>query len=111
MYIQRMRRSTPNITRRIKSIVQQYDPNAKVYLYGSRAKGKVHRDSDWDILILLSSDSITPEIERKVTSPLYDLEFDTGEIISPSVYTQKEWHKKYSVTPFYNNVMREGKLL
>lgn len=111
MYIGDMRRSTPNIARRIKSIIHQYDPNAKVYLYGSRATGKVHPESDWDVLILLSSDVLTSEMERKVTSPLYDLEFDTGEVISPSVYTQEEWHKKHRVTPFYNNVMREGKLL
>ena len=103
--------STTHIARRIKSIVKHYDPNAKIYLYGSRAKGKAHRDSDWDVLILLSSDFITPEIERRITSPLYDLEFDTGEVISPSVYTQKDWHKKHSVTPFYKNVMREGKFL
>lgn len=111
MYIGDMRRSTQNIARRIKSIIEQYDPNAKVYLYGSRATGKIHHESDWDVLILLSSDFVTTEMERKVTSPLYDLEFDTGEVISPSVYTQKEWDKKHRVTPFYNNVMREGILL
>lgn len=106
-----MARSTPNIIRRIKSAIQQYDPNAKVYLYGSRATGKSYPQSDWDILILLSSDRITSEIERRVTSPLFDLEFETGEIISPSVYSHNEWHKKYRATPFYNNVMREGRLL
>jgi uncharacterized protein len=111
MYIGDMSRSTQNIASRIKSIIEQYDPNAKVYLYGSRATGKVHHESDWDVLILLSSDFVTTEMERKVTSPLYDLEFDTGEVISPSVYTQKEWSKKHRVTPFYNNVMREGILL
>lgn len=111
MYIEDVRRSTLNIARRIKSIVHKYDPNAKVYLYGSRATGKVHSESDWDVLILLSSDNVTSEMERKVTSPLYDLEFDTGEVISPSVYSHEEWHKKHRVTPFYNNVMREGKLL
>lgn len=106
-----MRKSTSNIAGRIKSIVKNYDPYAKVYLYGSRAKGKIHPESDWDVLILLSSDFVTPEIERRITSPLYDLEFDTGEVISPSVYTQKEWHQKHRVTPFYNNIMREGRML
>lgn len=106
-----MRRLPPNLAHRIKSIIEQHDPNAQVYLYGSRAKGIVHPESDWDVLILLSSDVLTSEMERKITSPLYDLEFDTGEIISPSVYTQKEWHKKHHVTPFYRNIMRDGKLL
>jgi len=106
-----MRRTTPNIALRIKSIIEKYDPNAKVYLYGSRATGKVHSESDWDVLILLSSDIVTSDMERLITSPLYDLEFDTGEVISPSVFAQKDWHRKHSVTPFYHNVMRDGKLL
>lgn len=106
-----MKQSNPNITQRIKSIVESYDPDAKVYLYGSRARSESKKNSDWDILILLSDDEITPEIERKVTSPIYDLEFDTGEIISPSVYSEKEWKSKFHVTPYFHNIMNEGILL
>ncbi len=67
--------------------------------------------SDWDLLILLKEEKITPEIEEEITFPLYDLEFETGELISPMIYSENEWNSKYKVTPFYNNVMREGKLL
>ena len=38
-------------------------------------------------------------IEESITYPLYDLEFDTGQVISPMVYTNHEWHSKYSITP------------
>ena len=100
-----------NILDRIKGIVLDKDPSAKVYLYGSRARGTVKPDSDWDLLILLNKDKITTEVERNVTSPLYDLEFEIGEVISPIIYSEKEWYSKHSVTPFYSNVMREGKLL
>ncbi len=100
-----------NILDRIKGIVLGKDPSAKVYLYGSRARGTTKPDSDWDLLILLKKDKITTEVERNVTSPLYDLEFEIGEVISPMIYSEKEWNSKHSVTPFYSNVMREGKLL
>ena len=96
---------------RIKRIDLDKDPLAKVYLYGSRARGTMKPDSDWDLLILLDKDKITTDIERNVTSPLYDLEFEIGEVISPMVYSEKEWNSKHSITPFYSNVMREGKLL
>ena len=96
---------------RIKSIVLDKDPLAKVYLYGSRARGTMKPDSDWDLLILLNKDKITTEVERNVTYPLYDLEFEIGEVISPIVYSEKEWNSKHNITPFYSNVMREGKLL
>ena len=100
-----------NILDRIKGIVLGKDPSAKVYLYGSRARGTTKPDSDWDLLILLNKDKITTEVERNVTSPLYDLEFEIGEVISPMIYSEKEWNSKHSVTTFYSNVMREGKLL
>ena len=95
----------------IKKLVEERDSSAKIYLYGSRAKGNAKKDSDWDLLILLNRDKITSEIENDITYPLYDLEFETGEIISPMVYTQKEWITKYSITPFYKNVMKEGHLI
>lgn len=96
---------------RIKRIVLDKDPLAKVYLYGSRARGTRKPDSDWDLLILLNKDKITTEVERNITYPLYDLEFEIGEVISPMVYSEKEWNSKHSITPFYSIVVREGKLL
>lgn len=101
--------STKNILSRIKEIVRSHDPNAKIYLYGSRARGTASDDSDWDLLILLNKDKVSPELEKEITFPLYDLEFDTGEVISPAIYSEKEWNSKYRVTPFYKNVMREGR--
>lgn len=100
-----------NILDEIKSRIISQNASAKVYLYGSRAKGMQRVDSDWDILILLNIDKITPEIEYTITSLLYDLEFDTGQVISPIIYAENEWNQKYSVTPFYQNVMQEGILL
>ncbi len=100
-----------NVLDRIKRIVLDKDPSAKVYLYGSRARGTMKDDSDWDLLILLNKDKITADIEKNVTYALYDLEFEIGEVISPIVYSENEWNTKHSVTPFYSNVMKEGKLL
>lgn len=100
-----------HITHQIISIVKRYDSKAEVYLYGSRAKGTDHKESDWDVLILLNKANATPEIEDKITNALYDLEIETGEVISPGIYTQHEWYNKYKVTPYYQNVMREGLLI
>ncbi len=100
-----------NVLDRIKRIVLDRDPSAKVYLYGSRARGTMKPDSDWDLLILLNKDKITSDVEKSMTSPLYDLEFEIGEVISPMIYSETEWNTKHSVTPFYSNVMKEGKLL
>lgn len=106
-----MKTSEAELLNQIKRIVKAKDPSAKIYLYGSRSRGTSKADSDWDLLILLNKDDITSEVERNITYPLYDLEFETGEVISPMVYSEKEWNTKYKVTPFYQNVMKEGRLL
>lgn len=106
-----MKNSKSKILNQIKRIVKDKEPSAKIYLYGSRSRGTAKDNSDWDLLILINKDDISNEVEREITYPLYDLEFDTGEVISPMIYSEKEWNSKYKVTPFYQNVMREGILL
>ena len=103
--------SKDDILQIIKMLVLKREPSAKIYLYGSRVKGTAKSDSDWDLLILLDKDRITNEIEQNITSPLYDLEFEIGEVISPMVYSEIEWVSKYKITPFYSSVMKEGLLL
>ena len=103
-----MKKESVAFINRIKEKVLSVEPQAKIILYGSRAKGTARSDSDWDVLILLAYQKITLEIEKKVVDPLYELEFETGEVISPMVYAEQEWNTKYSVTPFYANVNKEG---
>jgi predicted nucleotidyltransferase len=106
-----MKKAEKSILTQIKKIVKGKDPSAKIYLYGSRSRGTAKSESDWDLLIILNRDKISLDLEREITDPLYDLEFDTGEVISPMIYTENEWNTKYCVTPFHKNVMSEGQLL
>lgn len=93
----------------IKRTVTKEYPDALIILYGSRARGDYRMDSDWDLLILLNQDRITNDIEETITNPLYDLEIDYGQVISPMIYSIKDWNNIYSITPFFKNVMREGR--
>jgi len=97
-----------NILNEIKRTVTKEYPDARIILYGSRARGDFRLDSDWDLLILLTQERITNDIEETITNPLYDLEIDYGQVISPMIYSIKDWNNIYSITPFFKNVMREG---
>ena len=97
-----------DILYRIKNSVQDSDPEATVILYGSFARGDQKKTSDIDLIILLNKEEINREDEKRVKYPLYDIEFDTGRIISPLVFSRNDWNTRHRITPFYSNVMKEG---
>ncbi|WP_374757817.1 nucleotidyltransferase domain-containing protein [Telluribacter humicola] len=96
---------------RVKAIVKATDPTATVILFGSYARGDYKEDSDLDLLILIEKDTIKPADKKKITYPLYDIEFETGTLISPLVFSKKDWESRKGKTPFYENVRKEGKIL
>ena len=93
---------------RIKAGIKSKDPKADIYLYGSRARGDNNKDSDWDILIITPLEKITLEYESDIRDPIYDLELDSGEIISVLVYSRSDWQKRQSISPLFMNVSKEG---
>lgn len=103
---------TRHILQKIKDTVLQKEPDATIILYGSYARGEEREDSDIDILILVDSDKekITHDEKIKITYPICDLELEMETIISPVVYSKKGW-ANHRVTPYYENVNREGIVL
>ena len=95
----------------IKNTVRSIDPTATVILYGSFARGDNNKNSDIDLIILIDKEKLTPQDSKKIKYPLYDIEFETGQIISPLVLTRKDWETRHKITPFYENVTRDGRAL
>jgi predicted nucleotidyltransferase len=98
------------IVDRIKSTVKKNAPDAKVILYGSRARGDAHEESDWDLLVLLNKEEVSQADYNTVAYPLYNLGIDFNALISVFLYTMAEW-KQRSFTLFYKNVEEEGIVL
>lgn len=88
--------------------IKSKDKNAEVILFGSRARGTAKKDSDWDLLILLNKDSVSRKDEQVFRHNLIDVELKTGEAISTFVYSKKDWENKFWVTPFYENIKKDG---
>ena len=89
-------------------VVDKNAPDSEVYLYGSQARGNAKKLSDWDILILLNHPSISFDLEIKFMNEFYDLELETGEIISPIIYSKTYWNKNYFISPLSENIKNEG---
>ena len=98
----------PEIVKQIKQTIEEIEPTATVILYGSEARGDARADSDIDVLILLEGDKRDFRREEELSGALYDLELNTGVLISPMIILRKQWENRPFKTPFYVNVMNEG---
>lgn len=84
----------------------------KVILYGSYARGDYNKKSDVDIMIL--TDLSFEEIEDyrdKISDIAYDIELNTGIILSPVIKNIEKYNSRVSFVPFYKNVEKEGVVL
>ena len=111
----------PNVPINIKDIIDEFIENVnkilesrvkKIILYGSYARGDYNNSSDIDIMIL--TDLSFEEIEDyrdKISDIAYDIELDTGIVLSPIIKNIEKYNSRVSFVPFYKNVEREGVVL
>jgi predicted nucleotidyltransferase len=103
-----MNRNEKNITQLIKAKIRQKNPLADIILFGSHVRGESHKDSDWDILILLNQPEVNRLVIKEYQDELFDLELEIGEPISAFVFSKNEWEQKHKITPLYHNIQQEG---
>jgi len=93
--------------KRLKQILKNIAyHDTQVMLFGSEARGDARPDSDIDLLIIVDRDTITEQERQEIVNPLFDVEYEMGILINPIVVLKKQWGK--IITPFYENVMKEG---
>ena len=81
-----------------------------LYLYGSRARGDFHDDSDWDLLLLLDKPTASYKEKDDVEFPFVDMGWEVGEDISAHAFTKDQWYNGPH-TLFHYNVERDKQLL
>ena len=106
-----MIRRKQHIIQLIRDKVNELDNTAEVILYGSRARGDNKRDSDWDVMILLNRKNVDKKIEQTFRHHLLDIELEIGVPISVFVYSKSDWEGKYSITPLFKSINKEGILI
>ena len=84
----------------------------KIILYGSYARGDYNKNSDIDIMILTDFNNVEIEQYRNTISDIaFDIELETGFIISPLIKNIEKYNDRIDVIPFYMNVNKEGVIL
>lgn len=90
----------------VKRHIYEIDPQAEVWLFGSRARGDARDDSDWDFLVLTAND-LSGGRRWQFSDHLFDVELQTGRMISTIVWPKQE-RSRFEITDLYANVMDEG---
>jgi len=100
--------SKADLLKRVKATIKAMSPDAEIILYGSRARGTARADSDWDFLILLP-DAVDQALEMRIKNSLYDIELETGMVLSSIVRSKKEWFSsRYRVMPLRKEIEKDG---
>jgi predicted nucleotidyltransferase len=101
----------PEVVDRIRDAAKTMQPNVQTILYGSEARCEARPDSDIDLLLLVDKDKLTYNDKDRIIAPFYEIELDTGIIISMLIMPRKDWENRPFLTPFQYNVNKEGILL
>ena len=79
----------------------------RIVLYGSTARGTAQPDSDIDIALFVES-RLTNRQKAMLSDVIVDLNLKYDKVFSVIDIDQRTYQKWKSVTPFYQNVDREG---
>mgnify|MGYP001285305872 FL=1 len=103
-----MTTSDPALAKIIRILVSAYEPE-QIFLFGSRARGDVGPDSDYDLLLVVP-DQASPE--RKRSKLAYQVLWGTGTAADVVVWTRSAFDSRvHLAASLPATVMREGKLL
>ena len=97
-----------DLMKQVKEAVLEIETNAEILLYGSRARGDSGEQSDWDFLILLDG-NVDDKRTDKIRHRLYELEWESGEVISSIIRNKEEWNSMpFKTMPIYHTIEKEG---
>lgn len=90
----------------VKSRISKIDSEAKIILFGLRARNDAKKESDWDFLILTHFE-VTRDLKNRISDELFETELETDEVLTGIIQNFNSW-REYSNTPIYNNILKDG---
>ena len=92
---------------KVKNGIFSIDKNARIILFGSRARGSYRPESDWDFLVLTQKE-INPGYRMDIIDKMLNVELEENISIQIVPKNMDDWQKLYSVTALYKNIAEDG---
>ncbi len=98
----------PVLAELVRRLVQAYEPE-RIYLFGSKARGQVGPDSDYDLMVVVPDDAPP---ERRRSRLAYQVLRGTATAADILVWTRRTFDERLHLqASLPATVVREGKLL
>jgi uncharacterized protein len=96
------------LAQRAAEAIRRLQPDAEIFLYGSRARGKPVKYSDMDILVLTPRKLHWKE-EWELMDSVCPVEDEGNVIICPIIEERERWYSgKYQAMPLAKAVKKDG---
>jgi predicted nucleotidyltransferase len=96
------------LLKQCKAAIKAIVPDAEIILYGSRARGDAHPDSDYDLLVLTDQQTDL-DLEDKLRAAIFNFQLEYDILLSVFAYNRSQWNSPlYRAMPFHKNIEREG---
>lgn len=83
------------------------EPRARVILYGSRARGEAHAESDFDLLVVTPG-PVTAADRDPYYAATVDIDLKYGELTSLLFVPAAEWRARRDTHFFLREVLADG---
>ena len=82
-------------------------PRARVWAFGSRARGDAEPESDFDVCVVLPRES--HEDRRRIRHLAWEIAFDHGIVFNTMIFSDEAFNQgPLSESTLVSNIMREG---
>lgn len=89
------------------SRLREQFPNARIWAFGSRARGNTNWDADFDLCIVL--DEFSEDADRWIRNVAWEIGFENDRVISTIVLDRGDFeHGPMSESTHVANILREG---
>lgn len=88
-------------------IVRSAFPDAKIWAFGSRARGTATKESDLDVCVVI--DKLTDDSDKKVIDSAWEIGFENDVVISTVTYSREEFdHGSCASSPLVTSIKADG---
>lgn len=95
------------ILHEVAARVRELEPRARIWAFGSRARGTARPDSDLDVCVVVPR--FTEELDGQILEAVWEVAFEHGLVIPAVVMSEESFERgPMSASTLVASILREG---